>query len=90
MLLCEVVSSYHSSCNIIVLLESSFCILCLGGCEKETWKPLLSRHVLKTLRGSPNRTISASGRIELLQMVTEPDTSRYASEDVGSRRVGGL
>ena len=50
------------------------------------WKPLPSRHVLKTLRGSPKRTISASNGLGLLQMISEPDTGRCASKDAGPRR----
>ena len=34
-------------------------------------------------RESPKRTISASGGLGLLQMVSEPDTGWYASEDAG-------
>ena len=45
------------------------------------WKPLPSRRVLKTLRESPKTTISASGRLEPLQMVSEPDTRRYACKE---------
>ena len=50
------------------------------------WKSLPSIHVLKTLRESSKKTISASGGIGLLQMVSEPDTVRCASEDAESRR----
>ena len=54
------------------------------------WKPLPNRRILKTFREpereSPKRTISASGEFGLLQMVSEPDTGRYASEDAGPRR----
>ena len=49
-------------------------------------KSLPSKHVLKTLRGrpegeSPKRTISTSGGLGPLQMVSEPDTERCASMD---------
>ena len=40
----------------------------------------------KPERESPKRTISASGELELLQMVLEPDTERCASKDVGPQR----
>ena len=41
---------------------------------------------------SPKKAISASGRLELLQMVSEPDTKQCANEDVepqggGSHRL---
>ena len=49
------------------------------------WKPLPSRHILKTLRGSlkksPNRTISASSGLGLLQMVSKANTGRCASRE---------
>ena len=70
------------------------------------WKPLPSRRVLKTWRESPNRTISTSGGLGLLQMVSESDIERCANEetklrrrantrpcarkDVGPRKEGGL
>ena len=38
------------------------------------------------IRNWPKRTISASGRLGLLQMVLEPVTKQCASEDVGSPR----
>ena len=41
------------------------------------------------IRNGSKRTISASGGLGLLQMVSEPDTGRYASEDVGPQG-GGL
>ena len=47
------------------------------------WKPLPSRLVLKTLRGSP---ISASGGFGLLKIVLELDTEPCASENVGPPR----
>ena len=55
------------------------------------WKPFPSGCVLKTLRGKPkrenlNRTISFSGGLGLLQMVSEPDTRRCASEEAKLRR----
>ena len=40
----------------------------------------------KPERESPKRTISASGRLGLLQMVSEPDTGWCASEDAGPPR----
>ena len=40
----------------------------------------------KPERENPKRTISASGGPRLLQMVSEPDTGRCASEDAVSRR----
>ena len=63
----------------------------LVGEENETtfirvWKPLLSKRVLKTMRGSLKMTISASGGLGPLQMVSEPDTERCASEEVEPRR----
>ena len=61
------------------------------GEENETlfirvWKPLPSRHVLKTLRESSKRTISASDGLGPLQMVLEPVTGRCASEEAILRR----
>ena len=55
------------------------------------WKPLPSRRVLKSFEGKPEReslkrTISAIGGLGLLQMLSEPDTRWWASEDVGSPR----
>ena len=50
------------------------------------WKPFPRRHVFKTLRESPKRTISASGELRLLQMVLEPNTGQCTSEEVESRR----
>ena len=50
------------------------------------WKPLPSRHVLKTLRESPKRTISVSGGLGPLQMVSKSDTERCANEEAESRR----
>ena len=44
----------------------------------------------KPKRESPKRTISVSGGLGLLQMVSEPDTGRRASEDVGPTRGDGL
>ena len=49
------------------------------------WKPLPSRH-FKNLEGkpereSPKRTISASGGLELLQMVPGPNIGQCASEE---------
>ena len=35
---------------------------------------------------SPKRTIFASGGLGLLQMVSEPDTERCASKDIGPPR----
>ena len=40
----------------------------------------------KSERESPKRTISTSNALGLLQMVSEPNTERCVSEDVGSRR----
>ena len=37
-------------------------------------------------RESPKKIISASGKIELLQMVSEPNTGRYVSKDIGPPR----
>ena len=45
------------------------------------WKPLPSKHVLKTLKASPKRTISASSGFEPLQMVLEPNTGQCANEE---------
>ena len=51
------------------------------------WKPLPSRHILKTLRGeSPKRTISASDGLGPLQMVSEPNIGRCVSEEAEPRR----
>ena len=54
------------------------------------WKPLSSRRVLKTLRGSlkgkAKTTIFASGELGPLQMVSELDIGRCASEKVEPRR----
>ena len=57
------------------------------------WKPFLSRHVLKTLSGSLKgkslkRTISASGGFGLLQIVSEPNTGRCASEEAEPKGGG--
>ena len=38
------------------------------------------------IRNGLKRTISTSGELELLQMVSEPDTKRCASEDAGFLR----
>ena len=38
------------------------------------------------IRNGPKRTIFASGGLELLLMVSEPDTGWYASKDAGSPR----
>ena len=50
------------------------------------WIPLLSRRVLKTLKGSPKRTISANDGLGRLQIVLELDTERCASEEAESLR----
>ena len=34
------------------------------------------------IHNGPKRTISAGGRLRLLQMISEPDTGRCASEDI--------
>ena len=52
------------------------------------WKPLPSRHVLKTVRLTAIRnelkwTISASGGLGLLQKASKLDTERCTSEDAG-------
>ena len=44
---------------------------------------------LTAIRNGPKRTISASGGLGLLQMVSKPDTGRCASEDATSKG-GGL
>ena len=44
---------------------------------------------LMTIRNGPKRTISVSGGFGWLQMVSEPDIGRSASEDAGSQG-GGL
>ena len=41
---------------------------------------------LTTIHNGPKRTISTSGGFELLQMVSEPNTGRCASVDVGPPR----
>ena len=41
---------------------------------------------LTAIHNGPKRTISASGRIGLLQIVSELDTRRCVSEDAGSPR----
>ena len=41
---------------------------------------------LTTIRNGQKQTISASGGLELLQIVLEPDTGRRASEGVGPPR----
>ena len=51
------------------------------------WKPLPSRRNLKTFEEKPEtenakRTIFVSGGLRRLQMVSELDTGRCASEDV--------
>ena len=50
------------------------------------WKLPPGRCVLKILRESPKRTISASGGFWQLQMVSEPDTRRCANEGTGPKR----
>ena len=55
------------------------------------WKPLPSRRVLENLEGnpereSPKRTIFASRGLESLQMVSESDTGRCASEEAELQR----
>ena len=47
-----------------------------------TWKPFSSRRILKTSRESPNRTISSSGGLGLLQMISELELS-----DVPAKRL---
>ena len=42
---------------------------------------------LTAIRNESKRIIFASGGFELLQMVLEPDTERYASEDTGPQGV---
>ena len=49
-------------------------------------KSLLSRRVLKTVRETQKRTISTSGGLERLEMVSEPNTRRCASEEAELRR----
>ena len=67
------------------------------GEENETffirvWKPLPSRCVLKTLRGSlkgkahKGQYLLAVGELGLLQMVLEPDTGRCTREQAESQR----
>ena len=51
------------------------------------WKPLPTRHVLKNLEGkfhrdSPKSTISATGGLGSLQIVSERDTGQCANEVV--------
>ena len=41
---------------------------------------------LTAIRNGPNRTISTSGGLRLLQMISEPDTKRYANEDAEPQR----
>ena len=38
--------------------------------------------MISTIRNGSKRTISASGKVGVLQMVSEPNTGRYASEDI--------
>ena len=45
------------------------------------WKPLSSRRILKTLRKSPKRIISASDGFGPLQMISEPDTGQCANKE---------
>ena len=45
-------------------------------------------HFKKSERESSKRTISASSRLRLLQMVSEPDIGRCASKEVEPRRGG--
>ena len=44
------------------------------------------KHWREARKGSPKRTISASGGLGLLQIVSEPDIGWCASEDVGPPR----
>ena len=57
------------------------------------WKLLSSRRVLKTFEGKPNgkaqRRLSINTGLHVLQMVSELDTGRCASEDVGPLGGGG-
>ena len=55
------------------------------------WKHLPNRRVLENremtaIRNGPKQTISTSGELGLLQMVSELGIERCASEDVGSPR----
>ena len=55
------------------------------------WKPLPSRQCFKNLeakpeRKSPKRTVSTSSELGPLQMVSEPDTRRCASEKAEPQR----
>ena len=52
------------------------------------WRPLPNKCVLKTLRESPKKTIFASGGLGLLQMVSEPNTGRCASEEAELQKGG--
>ena len=74
-------------CHVLSLTQSEYVRSHIGwGGERNilirVWKSLPSRRVLKTLRGSSKRTISASGELGLLQMVLETDTGRFVSEEV--------
>ena len=50
------------------------------------WKLLPSIRILKTLRESPNRTISARGGLGLLQMVLESGTGQCANKEAEPRK----
>ena len=53
------------------------------------WKLLPNRPVLKILRESPKRTISSSGGLGLLQIISESGTERCASKDARPWGEGG-
>ena len=57
---------------------------------KMVWKLVLSRHVLRVLRGSsrgksPKRTISGSSGLGLLQLVSEQIREKPEDNSVGNR-----
>ena len=54
--------------------------------ETSPWQTHFKKLERKPERDSPKRTISVRGGLGLLQIVSEPDTGRCASEDAGPQR----
>ena len=56
------------------------------GVETSPWSTRFKNLEGKPRREGPKRTISANGGLGPLQMVTKPDTGRYASKEADMRR----
>ena len=54
----------------------------LKGCGNLSLTDVFQNRGLTVICNGPKRTISASGRLALLQIISEPDTRQCASEDV--------